>query len=61
MVMLKSQNKINDFTTILAWLSPFKYLYSYSAGIDFRRHNLKSTDVGLWRLKSIPALWGLTP
>ena len=35
------------------------YKYSYSAGIDFRRHNLTSTDVRFWRLKSIPALWGL--
>ena len=29
----------------------YKYLYSYSAGIYFSRHNLTSTDVRLWRLK----------
>ena len=28
----------------------------YSAGIDFRRHNLTSANVRIWRLKSIPAL-----
>ena len=32
---------------------------SHSAGIDFSRQNLTSTDVRFWRLKSIPALWGL--
>ena len=31
-----------------------KYLYSYSAGIDFSRQNLTSVDVRFWRLKSIP-------
>ena len=34
----------------------YKYFYSYSAGIDFSRQNLTSTDVRFWRLKSIPAL-----
>ena len=29
-------------------------------GIDFRRQNLMSTDVRFCRLKSIPALWGLS-
>ena len=33
-----------------------KYVYSYSAGIDFSRQNLTFTDVKFWRLKSIPAL-----
>ena len=33
-----------------------KYFYSFSAGIDFRRQNLTSTDVSFWWLKSIPAL-----
>ena len=33
--------------------------YSYSAGIDFSRQNVMSTDVRFWRLKSIPALQGL--
>ena len=33
-----------------------KLFYSYSAVLDFRRQNLKSTDVRFWRLKSIPAL-----
>ena len=39
----------------------YKYVYSYSVGIDFRRQNLTSTDVRFWRLKSIPALQGLSP
>ena len=34
----------------------YKYVYSYSAGIDFSRQNLTSTDVRFWRLKSVPAL-----
>ena len=37
----------------------YKYVYSYSTGIDFSRQNLTSTDVRFWRLKSIPALQGL--
>ena len=28
MVILRNQNKITDFLTILAWLSPFKYKMS---------------------------------
>ena len=40
-------------------LITYKYFHTYSAGIDFRRQNLTSTDVRFWRLKSIPALWGL--
>ena len=32
------------------------FLLLYSAGIDFSRQNLTSTDVRFWRLKSIPAL-----
>ena len=32
------------------------YFYSYSAGINFRRQNLTTTDVRFWRLKSVPAL-----
>ena len=41
----------------MLWVySHYKYVYSYSAGIDFRRQNLTPTDVGFWRLKSIPAL-----
>ena len=35
------------------------YFISFSAGADFRRQNLTSTDVKFWRLKSIPALKGL--
>ena len=34
----------------------YKYVYSYSAGLDFSRQNLTSTDVRFWRLKSVPAL-----
>ena len=37
----------------------YKYFYSLSAGNDLRRQNLTSTDVRYWRLKSIPALWGI--
>ena len=37
------------------------FFNSSSAGIDFRRQNLTSTDVRFWRLKSTPALYGLTP
>ena len=37
----------------------YVYFYSFSAGIDFRRQNLTSTDIRFWRLKSIPALKGL--
>ena len=33
----------------------YKYVYSYSAEIDFRRHNPTSADVRFW-LKSILAL-----
>ena len=38
----------------------YNYFYSYSAGIDFSRQNLTSTDVRFWRLKLIPALQGLS-
>ena len=34
----------------------YKYLYFYSAGVDFKRQDLTSTDVRFCRLKSIPAL-----
>ena len=34
----------------------YKYVDSYSAGIDFSRQNLTSTDALFWRLKSILAL-----
>ena len=30
--------------------------YSFSVGIDFRRQNLTSVDVGFWRLRSFPTL-----
>ena len=41
----------------MTWVySHYKYVCSYSAGIDFSRQNLTSTDVRFWRLKSIPAL-----
>ena len=29
----------------------YKYSYFYSAGIDFNRQNLTSTDVRFWRLR----------
>ena len=39
---------------------PIIHNYSFSAGIDFSRQNLTSVDVRFWRLKSVPALTGLT-
>ena len=33
-----------------------KRVNTYSAGIDFSRHNLTSKDGRFWQLKSIPAL-----
>ena len=36
------------------------YVDSYSAGIDFSRQNLTSTDIRFRRLKSIPTLQGLS-
>ena len=41
-------NKLHAFT----WY----WFNLYSAGIDFSRQNLTSTDVRFWWLKSIPAL-----
>ena len=35
-------------------------IYPFCAGIDFRRQNLTSIDVGFWRLTSISALQGWT-
>ena len=37
----------------------YKYFYSHSVGIHFRRQNLISTDVRFWRIKTVPALQGL--
>ena len=37
----------------------YKYFNSFSAGINFIRQNLTSTDVRFWRIKTIPALKGL--
>ena len=36
----------------------YKYVDSYSAGIDFRRRNLTSKNVRFWRVKTVPALQG---
>ena len=36
-------------------------VYFYSAGIDFRRQNLTSTDVWFWRLNSIHGAVRLNP
>ena len=36
-----------------------KYFNSLSVGIFLIRHNLTSTDVRLWRIKTVPALKGL--
>ena len=45
----------------MLWVYDLKtYFKPHSAGNDFSRQNLASTDVRFWRLKSIPALWGLT-
>ena len=47
----------DSFEYYMLWVyDRYKYFYSYSAGIDFSGQNLTSTDVRLWRLKSIPAL-----
>ena len=41
----------------MLWINDhYKFVYFYSAGVDFSRQNLTSTDVRFWRLKSIPAL-----
>ena len=42
--------------TCVMGLRPSEIFYPFSAGIDFIRQNLASTDVRFWRLKSIPAL-----
>ena len=34
----------------------YKYCNSFSAGTDFMRQNLTSTDVRFWRIKTLPAL-----
>ena len=41
-------------------LWPLEFVNYFSAGIDFRRHNLTSTDVRFWRIKTLPALKGYT-
>ena len=52
-----SWSALSDSFEYLLWVyDPYKYVYSYSAGIDISRQNLTSTDVTFWRLKSIPAL-----
>ena len=38
------------------WTNSNHRVNPWSAVIDFRRHNLTSVDVRLWRLKSVPAL-----
>ena len=42
--------------TYVMGLRPLEIFYSYSAGIDFSRQNLRTIDVRFWWLKSIPAL-----
>ena len=39
----------------MSQLANMKYIKSYSAGIDFRRQILKSTDFRFWPLKRVPA------
>ena len=46
--------------TMLWVYGHYKYVYSYNEGIDFSRQNLTSIDARFCRLKSIPALQGLT-
>ena len=47
------------FNTYVEWVYyRYKYLNSFSAGMDFIRPNLTSTDVRFWRLKLIAALKG---
>ena len=38
----------------------YKYFNSFSAGTVFIRQNLTSVDVRFWRIKTVPALKGLT-
>ena len=38
---------------------PYKYFNFFSAGTVFIRQNLTSTDVRLWRIKTVPAMKGL--
>ena len=38
----------------------YTHFNSFSAGIVFIRQNLTSTDVRFWRIKTVPALEGLT-
>ena len=39
----------------MLWILRSSYIfYSFSAGSDFKRPNLTSTDVRFWRLKSVP-------
>ena len=45
--------------TYVMGLQSLWIFYFFSAGIDFRRQNLTSTDVRFRRLQSIPALQGL--
>ena len=42
--------------TYVMGLGPLWIFHTYSAGIDFGRQNLTSTDVRFWRLKTVPAL-----
>ena len=44
----------------MLWVYGHTYFNSHSAGIVFLRQNLTSTDVRFWRIKTVPALKGLT-
>ena len=45
--------------TMLRVYGHYKYIIGFSAEIVFRRQNLTSVDVRLWRLKTVPVLKGL--
>ena len=48
---------LSDSFEYLLWgYGHHKYFESYSAGIDFSRQNLTSTDVRFWRIRSVSGL-----
>ena len=50
-----------SFEYLCYWFPAFRNMFdSYSAGVDFSRQNLTSTDVRFWRIKTVPALEGLS-
>ena len=48
-----------QLNTYVIGLRPFKIFYSFSVWPVFIHQNLMSTDIRLWRIKTVPALKGL--